>query len=368
MASIKKRPDGRWRARYRDDDGREHARHFERKIDGQRWIDTVTASIVRGDYVDPKAGKITFQSFYDAWSKDQVWTSGTVDHMDYSVASTTFAGMELAKIKKSHVEKWIKTMIDKDLAPQTIKNRLVAIRTIFRAAIADRIIVLDPSIGVRTPRLRQQAFSMKIPTSEEVARLIDAADPHFRIAFVIGAFAGLRQGEICGLKVSDFNFLKRELHVERQVQRRSPRPVEIRAPKYGSERIVHLPSGVLDMVSWHIKEIGVYGDEGWLLLGRDGGPMWPRQFDYRFNRAVEKAGVEVTSHTLRHFFASGLIAQGCDVVTVQRAMGHASASVTLNTYSHLWPTADERTRTAVAAMFADSLEDPADYMRTAGDA
>ena len=45
-------------------------------------------------------------------------------------------------------------------------------------------------------------------------------------------------------------------------------------------------------------------------------------------------------HELRHYFASGLIAAGCDVVTVQRAMGHASVTTTLSTYAHLWPTVE----------------------------
>jgi hypothetical protein len=59
MASIRRRPDGAWRARYRDDAGKEHARHFARKVDAQRWLAGVQASIVRGDYVDPRAGRIT---------------------------------------------------------------------------------------------------------------------------------------------------------------------------------------------------------------------------------------------------------------------------------------------------------------------
>lgn len=62
MASITRRPDGKWRARYRDEAGREHARHFDRKVDGQRWLDTVTASVVRGDYIDPKLGRTTVES------------------------------------------------------------------------------------------------------------------------------------------------------------------------------------------------------------------------------------------------------------------------------------------------------------------
>ena len=54
MASIAKRADGKWRARYRDEAGKQHARHFERKVDAQRWLDEVTAAVVTGQYVDPR--------------------------------------------------------------------------------------------------------------------------------------------------------------------------------------------------------------------------------------------------------------------------------------------------------------------------
>src|SRR5262245_5077978 len=64
MANIAKRPDGRWRARYRDAAGKEHARHFPRKADAQRWLDEVTASVVTGAYVDPKAGRVTFAAYF----------------------------------------------------------------------------------------------------------------------------------------------------------------------------------------------------------------------------------------------------------------------------------------------------------------
>ncbi len=77
---------------------------------------------------------------------------------------------------------------------------------------------------------------------------------------------------------------------------------------------------------------------------------------------------EFTLHDLRHFYASGLIAAGCDVVTVQHALGHSSPSITLNIYSHLWPKAEDRTRSGRrgphAAVFADKTENPADSVRT----
>ena len=60
---------------------------------------------------------------------------------------------------------------------------------------------------------------------------------------------------------------------------------------------------------------------------------------HQWRQACTRAGITgVTLLDLRHFYASGLIAAGCDVVTVQRALGHAKATTTLNTYAHLWPT------------------------------
>ncbi|WP_404502675.1 tyrosine-type recombinase/integrase [Arthrobacter sp. GAS37] len=85
----------------------------------------------------------------------------------------------------------------------------------------------------------------------------------------------------------------------------------------------------------------------------------------RWKQAREAAGIGgFTLHDLRHFYASGLVADGCDVVTVQRALGHAQPSITLNTYSHLWPTAEDKTRTAGSRLIAAVLGDSADSVRT----
>lgn len=66
-ASIQKRPDGRWRARYRDQAGKEHARHFARRIDGKKWLDEVMTTVVTGTYVDPKTAQTTLQQWSEVW-------------------------------------------------------------------------------------------------------------------------------------------------------------------------------------------------------------------------------------------------------------------------------------------------------------
>lgn len=75
-------------------------------------------------------------------------------------------------------------------------------------------------------------------------------------------------------------------------------------------------------------------------------------------------GIDNRLHDLRHFYASGLICAGCVVVTVQRALGHSSAAITLTTYSHLWPDANDRTRKAAEEPLEASLGAIADPLRT----
>src|SRR5215207_1797472 len=156
MASIAKRPDGQCRARYRDEAGREHARHFPRKADAQRWLDEVTTAIVTGVYVDPKAGRITFKSFYADWSKRQLWQATTVIAMDLAAKSVTFGDLPLNRVRKSHIESWVKGMQSAGLAPGTVRGRFDHVARVFRAAVDDRVLALDPTKGVRLPAQRRQ--------------------------------------------------------------------------------------------------------------------------------------------------------------------------------------------------------------------
>ena len=60
MASLARRPDGKWRARYRDPSGREHSKHFDRKLDATRWLASVEVARARGEWVDPALARIRF--------------------------------------------------------------------------------------------------------------------------------------------------------------------------------------------------------------------------------------------------------------------------------------------------------------------
>jgi integrase len=303
--------------------------------------------------------------------------SSTRENADLATARVTFGDMPLRSIRRSHVESWVKNMTAR-LAPTTIDTRFTIVRGVFRAAVADRLIASDPTVGVVLPRKRKVEAAMRIPTHADVARLLNAAEPPNRpksrpgfTAYVaLCAFAGLRRGEALGVQVGDIDFLDRTLRVTRQVQRAKAADIAagkslvdaaggitvmVRPPKYESERTIYLPDELIAMLSEHVRQHTPTGMPNRWLFDERSKPWHDNLVDYRWRSTRADAGLAHKLHDLRHYFASGLVAAGCDVVTVQRAMGHSSATTTLSTYAHLWPTAEDKTRAAVAGMAAAVL-------------
>lgn len=368
MASVAKRPDGRYRARYRDESGKEHAKHFDLKRDADRWLTDQVSAVNDGRWVNPRDGKVTFEAYFERWAEQQVWTPGTQAAMSLAVRTATFRSMELRRIQTTHVEAWVKSMTvisaarKKPLEPSTIKTRFVNVRGVFRAAVRDKVISVDPSIGVRLPRRRKREAAMEIPAPETVGAILEASGERFTAFVALCAFAGLRLGEAAALKVSDVDFLRRQIRVERQVQRAGAKQVSITLPKYGSERVVSLPDELAEILARHLE---LTHRTDWLFAGGELDPPHQNTVGYWWRKAQAAAGVSgIKLHSLRHFYASGLIAAGCDVVTVQRALGHAKASTTLDTYSHLWPSAEDRTRKAASGLARQTLGTSADSVRT----
>jgi integrase len=343
----------RYRAVIVDEIGDEQTKAFRRKEDARKWLESQSAAIFTGTYVDPRLGRTTLAGFYQQWSKHQVWVPGTRRAMDLAVNSATFGDVPFADLRPSHVQAWIKTMQDKPLEASTIRTRFTNVRGVIRAALQDRLLTRDVTAAIKLPRLRKASAAQSIPLPEEVGRLIADCDPHFAAFVSICAFAGLRLGEAAALRASDVDFLRREIRISRQVQRAKGKQVELRAPKYGSERVVYAADELIATIGEHIRLQVPHGEpDRWLFPGEGEHPLHQNSVGYLWRKAREAAGVDYRLHDLRHFYASGLINAGCDVVTVQRALGHSNPSVTLNTYGHLWPDANDRTRQAARDLYA----------------
>jgi integrase len=87
--------------------------------------------------------------------------------------------------------------------------------------------------------------------------------------------------------------------------------------------------------------------EGFVFTTKLDNPVRKSTFQAAWARANRAAETKVRFHDLRHFYASALISAGCSVKAVQHALGHASATETLDTYAHLWPSDEDQTRGAI---------------------
>ena len=298
--------------------------------------------------------------------------ASTRDNADRTVKAVPFGDLPMKALRRSHVEAWIKSMTVGGLAATTIKTKFVIVRSVLRAAVRDKVISSDPAEGVVLPRRRKAEAAMRIPTVEEVGQLLACDDSErvstrkgFRPYVALCAFAGLRLGEASGVKVGGIDFLRRELKISRQIQRDGS-GYKVAPPKYGSERVVSLPDDLLTMLAEHLAAFLPEGGPDRWLFTVGGLPMHDNAVTWRWRATRSSAGLPgVRLHDLRHFYASGLIAAGCSVVTVQRALGHRTATTTLNTYAHMWPNADDQTRKATAGLMRAALAIPADCLRTA---
>jgi len=359
MASIKKRPDGKYRARYRDAVGREFARHFARKIDAQQWLDEITASLATGTYTDPKTARTTVAEWCETWlSGHATRRASTVRQSRIHVAQikAEFGAMLLSAVRPSHVRSWTSGLRDDGLSASYVYALHARLAQVFADAVHDGIVPRSPCSRRTSPGPGlQRAY---VATTEQVWALHDVMPERLRAAVLLGAFAGLRVAEACGLRVGDVDFMRGVIRPAVQYPA-EPLKTEI------SRTPVPVPRSLALELAAHL--------ERWpgetLLTGRDGGqlPTWALERAIRTARG-KMAGLPegFRYHDLRHYFASLLIASGADVKAVQARLRHASAKTTLDTYGHLWPDRDESTRAAVEAVLAArrELANPADSVRT----
>jgi integrase len=218
MASVKRRPDGRWRARYRDEAGKEHSRHFDKKKDGQDWLDEVTTSKVSGMYVDPKAGDITVAAYARQWAASRPHNARTARRVASAIKNhvegTKLGPRPLSKVLPSEAQGWA-TSRAKVLAPSTAAYTVYLVRSIFASAVLDRLIGRTPFVKISLP---ESVPTRIVPlTVTQVRRLADAVPDYCRAMVIVQAGLGPRIGELMSLRKQDINFLRRTARVVTQI-------------------------------------------------------------------------------------------------------------------------------------------------------
>jgi integrase len=383
VASIKKRPSGKWRARYRDPDNIEHARHFDRKADAQAWLDEVTADLITGRYVDPRAGTRRFGPYASDWLEAQTFglsSRETVENRLDNHVLPAFERRQIRNIRPSTVQAWLGGQARK-YAPSTVIGQLVTLSAVLDAAVDDKLIAANPckASTVKPPAIARGRI---VPwTTELVTAIVDAQPERYQAVTLAGAGLGARQGEVFGLALGDVDWLRKVVHITRQVK--IVRNALVFGPPKGDKtRDIPLPDTVSLAFAAHLERYPAVpvtlpwqqpdGDPvtAELLFTTEGrGALRRQTFNgAAWHPALVAAGLQPSRktgfHQLRHHYASVLLDAGVSIRQLADHLGHADPGFTLRTYTHLVPDSEDRSRRAVDAAFA--RRHGADRVRTGG--
>jgi integrase len=355
MASIDKRPNGRYRTRWREyPGGPQKTRQFDRKGDAQQFLDGIRGDLAHGLYIDPAGGRTLFRDYAEAWRAGQVHRPSTAAQAESYLRLHAYPALgrrPIGAIRRSEVQAWVKALSEK-LAPGSVELVYRWVSTIFKAAVGDRLIAASPCIRIALPK---RADTEVVPLGvSEVESLAATVPDRFRALIIFAAGMGLRQGECFGLTVDRVDFLRRQVRVDRQLTSALGGMPVFGPPKSRAGfRTVPMPDVVGSMLAEHLTRYGP-GPAGLVFTNTLGRPLWRNTAGEMWHRAARQAALPgwATFHDLRHFYASLLISRGCSVKAVQKRLGHQSAMETLDTYGHLWPDSDDETRNAVDYVLA----------------
>lgn len=366
MANIARRNDGRWRARYRDPAGKEHSRHFARKVDAHAWLDEVTTAVRTGTYADPRRGRVTVGDWAPRWLDGQAHLKPSTHERYAGILREhvlpAWSSVQLVDITHADVQTWI-TRLARTRSPATVRKIHRVFSLVLKTAVKDGRLGRNAADGVNLPRVA--IAERRYLTHKQVRELAEECGPH-RLVVLFLAYTGLRFGEMAALRVGRLDLLRRRAVVAESVT--LVRGVQTwGTPKGHERREVPLPRFLIDELGAHIA--GKQRDQ-LVFTGEKGGALRAQVFQRSvLSGAAERLDIAgLHPHELRHTAASLAIASGATIKVVQQMLGHKSATMTLDLYGHLY--ADQldelgnRLHEAATAAWANSRGLPADFLRT----
>jgi integrase len=355
MASVKRRANGSWRARYRDLNGREHAQHFSTHRDADSWLDSVRGDMSRGIHVDPRAGKITYEKWSAQYFAGALHKRPTTLARDKIVNETHFVPAigkrALSSLTPLDIRQIVEGLAD-HLAPATVRTDYGVLRAVLSAAVDADLLAVSPCRGVNLPaNTRKEIWFL---SADELERLAHEIPEVYRPMVYLAGVLGLRWSEVAGLRVSRIDFARKRLEISETCAEVDGKIVFADVKTRPSRRTLNVPTFVVDMLSEHLARRGTPKPDALVFVAPEGGALRRSTFRARvFDPAVTRAGLDgLTFHGLRHTAAGLLIEAGAHIETIKQRLGHSSIRVTSDVYGSLLPAVDEGVTTALEQRFA----------------
>jgi len=338
-----------WIVDYADQSGDRHIQTFQTKGEADDYAAKTHINVRRGTHIAPSKS-ITAEEACDKWIKRAIADGrerSTVDQ--YRQHAEIHIKPRIGKVKLTNLETKAEDFREQllaNLSRAMAKKVMVSLHQMLKANRHAHI-AQDVKIVIPKRDKRKLEVGRDIPTTAEVKRLIVAAtDTRAKALLLLGSFTGLRASELRGLRWRDIDLKKGEVHV----RQRADRYRQIGNPKSDdSRRTIPLDLDTVGdaLKQWKLK-CGNF-DSDLVFPAGSGNPMHPKALLAVLRSAIRGANVQnkYGLHAFRHFFASWCInpeaagGRNLPPKSVQALLGHASITITLDTYGHLFPRTDD---------------------------
>ena len=252
------------------------------------------------------------------------------------------------------------------LKPGTIHTYHRVLSAVLHRAVKWKYIDSNPAERADLPSIaHRRAKYLDEPDAWRLLDLLQKEPIVWRAIVTFDLLSGLRRAELLGLRWCDVDFNNRVLLIRQTWNYVPGEGCYIDTPKTeGSERFLKISHTAIDLLlgvqEWQDQRAAALGDawnnpDGRVFTGEDGRPLFPDSISKWFTTFVKRSGLPtVTVHSLRHTYASLMIAEGTPLVNVSHSLGHAQVSSTTNIYAHVIASAEARAA-AVSDRFSDAV-------------
>ncbi|NEG54743.1 tyrosine-type recombinase/integrase [Bifidobacterium platyrrhinorum] len=354
----------RWRCRWYvlDDDGtkQQKSRAFDMLGDAEEFAAALEDDVRRGRYIDPDGGDKMFSKVADLWidTKIDVKESTLLRYKrELRVyIKPKWGDKMLREITRGDLQRWVNSLTvgnypaelpnersPRPLAARSIRNIVkVVMAGILDYAVENKWILDNPARSVKLPKAVVKDDDMVFLTIGEVEAIAKAATSIGRdmdgLLVRFQAAVGTRINEALALQVQDLNLKKGTARIRRTWTRNLDNKRELGTPKNGEARTVAIPDFLIEPLQ---KQVAGCKKDDFVFRAPRGGAIDDGNWRTRiWSKVMDNLGMKdegVTIHSLRHTYASIAIANGADVKTLQKQLGHATATMTLDIYAALWP-------------------------------
>lgn len=345
MGSIRKRPDGRWEARYTTPDGRQKSVYAKTEKEVTAKLRNALHELDSGAWREPS--KLTVGEWLHIWLSDYQGHNAERTVAKYRCITNkhfipTLGKVKLSALSPMHVRRLITDL--NSLKPVTVKNYVRILGAALECAVESRLIKENPVDNAKVPRVPPSRFT--VVDGASIQAFISAAeDTPYPNELKLMLWTGLRVGEVRGLRWSDIDMENRTCHVQRQLHPQRNDLQRFTPPKYGEDRIIHLPAEAVAILKDQRRRQAEQrlAAGGWdddeiskdLVFRMSTGAAHNDRTIYKAVKAAGKAigNPELHPHDLRHSYAVAALRSGVDVKTVQHNLGHKTAQMTLDVYA-----------------------------------